>query len=53
MDRAGQPGSVVVLVADRGDRYAHSYYDDGWVEAERLDLDPYAAALERFLPSRH
>jgi len=42
-------GSVVTLICDGGERYSHSYYDDGWVAEQGLDLAPYAATLERFL----
>src|SRR5690606_5078814 len=28
--RAGEAGSVVTLLCDRGDRYAQSVFDDGW-----------------------
>jgi cysteine synthase A len=45
---AGEQGSVVTLICDGGDRYAHTYYDDAWVAAQGLRLDPYAKVLERF-----
>jgi cysteine synthase A len=45
----GVCGSVVTLICDRGDRNAHTYYDDDWVRAEGLDLAPYRQALEGFL----
>ena len=45
----GEKGSVVTLICDGGDRYAGTYYDDEWVRAEGLDLEPYTAALETFL----
>jgi cysteine synthase len=45
----GDKGSVVTLICDGGDRYAGTYYNDEWVRAEGLDLDPYTAALETFL----
>jgi cysteine synthase A len=45
----GEKGSVVTLICDGGDRYAGTYYNDEWVRAEGLDLDPYKAALETFL----
>jgi cysteine synthase A len=45
---AGRTGSVVTLLCDGGERYAHTYYDDGWVARRGLDLTPYAAALGEF-----
>ena len=45
----GEKGSVVTLICDGGDRYAGTYYNDEWVRAEGLDLEPYTAALETFL----
>jgi len=45
----GESGSVVTLLCDGGERYEGSYYDDGWVAAAGLDLEPYAAGLDSFL----
>jgi cysteine synthase A len=45
---AGRTGSVVTLLCDGGERYAHTYYSDEWVAAQRLDLAPHAATLGRF-----
>jgi cysteine synthase A len=45
---AGRTGSVVTLLCDGGERYAHTYYDDGWLAGHRLDLAPHLAALEGF-----
>lgn len=44
---AGRRGSVVTLLCDGGERYAHTYYDDGWLAAQGLDLTPYLADLDR------
>lgn len=46
---AGETGSVVTLLCDGGERYANTYYDDGWLAAHDLDLAPYLAVLEHFL----
>ncbi|MBY3554371.1 PLP-dependent cysteine synthase family protein [Modestobacter lapidis] len=46
MVAAGRGGSVVTLLCDGGERYAHTYYDDGWVAAQGLDLDPYTRTLD-------
>ena len=45
---AGRRGSVVTLLCDGGERYAHTYYDDGWVTAHGLDLAAPTAILETF-----
>jgi len=42
---AGERGSVVTLMCDRGERYADTYYDDAWVAAQGWDPAPYAADL--------
>jgi cysteine synthase A len=47
----GVRGSVVTLICDGGERYRHSYYDDGWVAEQGMDLAPYTAALEEFMSS--
>lgn len=47
----GRTGSVVTLICDAGDRYADTYYDDGWVAAQGLDLEPYLDVVDRFLAS--
>ncbi|MPQ97353.1 pyridoxal-phosphate dependent enzyme [Modestobacter sp. I12A-02628] len=46
---AGRTGSVVTLLCDGGERYANTYYDDGWVAAQGLDLGPPTATVEHFL----
>ncbi len=44
----GRGGSVVTLLADSGDRYADTYFDDEWVAAQGLDPAGPAAALAEF-----
>ena len=34
MVAAGRSGSVVTLLCDGGERYAHTYYSDDWVAAQ-------------------
>ncbi|GAC1380770.1 MAG: PLP-dependent cysteine synthase family protein [Marmoricola sp.] len=46
MRERGERGSVVTLLCDGGERYAHTYYDDAWLAAHQLDPAPYLAALE-------
>jgi cysteine synthase len=48
MRSAGEAGSVVTLLCDGGDRYAHTYYDDAWLAAQGIDIAPYTATLEKF-----
>ncbi|MCD9200048.1 L-cysteine desulfhydrase Cds1 [Aeromicrobium wangtongii] len=44
----GEDGSVVTLLCDGGERYAHTYYDDAWLAAKGIDIAPYSAALAEF-----
>lgn len=46
---AGQRGSLVTLVCDRGDRYDDTHYDDAWVTAQGWDLPAQRQHLEHFL----
>ena len=48
MVAAGRGGSVVTLLCDGGERYAHTYHSDEWLAAQGLDLAPYTATLEHF-----
>ena len=48
---AGRRGSVVTLLCDGGERYAHTYYSDAWLAEQGLDLDPYRRTLEAFAAS--
>jgi cysteine synthase len=45
---AGTRGSVVTLICDGGERYAQTYYDDGWLAREGMDIAPYLATLDGF-----
>ena len=47
--RAGRHGSIVTLLCDDGKRYDDTYYNDAWLAAQDLDIEPYADALDRFL----
>ncbi len=51
MRSAGEAGSVVTLLCDGGERYAHTYYDDGWLAAQGIDITAYTATLEKFVAS--
>lgn len=37
MAAAGEAGAIVTILCDSGLRYAQTYYDDGWLEAQGLD----------------
>ncbi|MGI8881178.1 MAG: PLP-dependent cysteine synthase family protein [Jatrophihabitans sp.] len=50
---AGRQGSVVTLLCDRGDRYAHTIYDDGWVTTHGLDLTGPEKTLAEAVASGH
>ncbi|MEW1739862.1 PLP-dependent cysteine synthase family protein [Nocardia beijingensis] len=45
----GRGGSVVTLLCDGGDRYAGTYFDDGWVASQGLALAEPTAVLEKFV----
>ena len=45
---AGRTGSVVTLLCDGGERYAHTYYSDEWVAGAGPGSAPHAATLRRF-----
>ena len=49
MAAAGQAGSIVTLLCDGGERYAHTYYDDEWVAAKGWSLDRPTAKVTAFL----
>ncbi len=49
MRDAGECGSIVTLICDGGERYAHTYDDDAWVADQGLDLGPPTDAIETFL----
>ncbi|WP_207456860.1 PLP-dependent cysteine synthase family protein [Azospirillum sp. SYSU D00513] len=47
----GETGSIVTLLCDPGERYLHTYYDDGWLAENGLDIAPYVEQVARFLDS--
>jgi cysteine synthase A len=49
MHRRGEDGSIVTLLCDTGDRYVHTYFDDRWLAAQRIDLAPYRDVVKRLL----
>ena len=48
MHERGERGSIVTLLCDGGERYAHTYYDDAWLADNDIDPTPYLPALEPF-----
>ncbi|MCW2649555.1 MAG: cysteine synthase [Mycobacterium sp.] len=48
MAAARRSGSVVTLLADSGDRYADTYFDDAWLAHHDLDPASAAEALSEF-----
>lgn len=42
---AGETGSVVTLLCDGGERYECTYYDDAWLDQQRIDLRPAHARI--------
>ena len=47
MHDAGEQGSIVAILCDGGERYMHSYYDDAWLAARGLDIEPATEAVAR------
>ena len=48
MRAEGENGSVVTLLCDGGERYASTYFDDGWLAERGIDIAPYADVLSEF-----
>ncbi len=48
MTRSGEPGSVVTLLCDSGDRHLSTYYDDAWLADNGIDIGPDAAVLDAY-----
>ena len=51
MRASGVHGSVVTLLCDGGERYANTYYNDGWIAAQDMRLQPHLDTLTRFRSS--
>jgi cysteine synthase A len=45
MRDAGRSGSIVTILCDSGDRYAHSYYNPEWYPKQAIDVDGADAVL--------
>ncbi len=53
MARDSVPGSVVTLLADTGDRYADTYFDDTWVAEQGFELLATWERLAEFEDTGH
>ena len=49
MRARGEEGSIVTLICDSGERYAETYFDDGWLAENGLDTARPAALIERII----
>ncbi|MEO3786397.1 PLP-dependent cysteine synthase family protein [Actinocorallia sp. B10E7] len=49
MRERGEKGSVVTLICDGGERYAHTYLCDDWVAEQGMDPAPHLAELRAML----
>ena len=45
----GEAGSIVTLLCDGGERYACTYFDDGWLAEQGFDLAPCTARITGWL----
>lgn len=52
MRSAGQSGSIVTILCDSGERYAHSYYNPEWYRAQGFDAAAADDALQAVLSAR-
>jgi cysteine synthase A len=48
MKKKRERGAVVTLLCDGGERYLGTCYDDRWLAAQQLDVEPARRALESF-----
>jgi cysteine synthase A len=49
MAATGQQGSIVTVLCDGGERYADTYYNDGWLSERNLDWEPTALGMRQFM----
>jgi cysteine synthase len=45
MRDAGRSGSIVTILCDSGERYAHSYYNPEWYPRQGIDVDAADAVI--------
>jgi len=53
MRAAGQRGSIVTILCDSGERYAHSYYNPDWYAERGIDAQQSDATLAEAVEARH
>jgi cysteine synthase A len=46
MREAGQSGSIVSILCDGGERYAHSYYNPDWYAQNNIDVTASDALIK-------
>jgi cysteine synthase A len=52
MDERGEEGSIVMLLCDRGERYADTLYSPDWLQARGLEVTPWIGCLQHVAASR-
>ena len=45
MAKRDEPGSIVTLICDSGERYLETYYNAEWVQANIGDIAPWKAQI--------
>ena len=45
MRERGETGAIVTLLGDRGERYAETLFDDGWLATHGIDPAPALSGL--------
>lgn len=53
MRERGERGSIVSLLCDRGERYAETLFDPGWLAARGIDPKPWHDTLRRCIAGSH
>ena len=51
LQASGRRGSIVTLLCDRGERYADTVFDRGWLARHGLDIDPWREVLRSAIAS--
>lgn len=52
MRAQGCQGSIVTILCDSGERYAHSYYNPEWYRARGMDIEQADARIEALVQAR-
>ena len=52
MAKAGRRGSIVTILCDSGERYAHSYYNPDWYRARQMDTVQADARIQALVQAR-